>query len=84
MTPVQLLQSQGVTPCGIGRDDDAVLRTAACHNMAWRHNLQSQATLAHPPPGWTKTPLFLELSALKEHVAAPCRNGGPDVVALHA
>ena len=34
--------------------------------MAWRHNLQSQATLAHPPPGWTKTPLFLELSALKE------------------
>ena len=35
--------------------------------MAWRHNLQSQATLAHPPPGWTKTPLFLELSALKEH-----------------
>ena len=45
--------------------------------MAWRHNLQSQATLAHPPPGWTKTPLFLELSALKEHVAAPCRQVGP-------
>ena len=38
--------------------------------MAWRNNLQSQPTLAHPPPGWTKTPLFLELSALKEHVAA--------------
>ena len=42
-------------------------RGAGCTHMAWRHNLQSQATLAHPPPGWTKTPLFLELSALKEH-----------------
>ena len=51
-------------------------RTCPCR-MAWRHNLQSQATLAHPPPGWTKTPLFLELSALKEHVATPCRQVGP-------
>jgi hypothetical protein len=84
MTPGKLQAIARSYPCGIARDDDAVLRTAACHNMAWRHNLQSQATLAHPPPGWTKTPLFLELSALKEHVAAPCRNGGPDVVALHA
>ena len=43
---------------------------STAHKMAWRNNLQSQPTLTHPPPGWTKTPLFLELSALKEHVAA--------------
>ena len=58
-------------------------RTCPCR-MAWRHNLQSQATLAHPPPGWTKTPLFLELSALKEHVATPCRQVGPIWWARHA
>ncbi len=40
--------------------------------MAWRYNLgwtPPEALHAQPPPpGWTKTPLFVELSTLKQHV----------------
>lgn len=47
--------------------------------MAWRHNLGGTAwhpspptatatAAAAPPPGWKKTPLFVEISALKQQV----------------